>query len=212
MAEADALMSTEFAGMITKEELGTRIRLVRKERGLTLKELERVSGFSATHISEIERGKTSPTIGALVRISSALGKDTSYFLEEEQLNEVAVVRRDERQPLPEVVAKVKGEYLTPGIPGGRLNAYMITLEPGDQREIMYAAHAGEEGVFVIEGRLEVRVGDRVFLAGEGDTVHYPSDRPHGFRNVGQGSARILLISTKRVREKSSSSGTTGRVF
>ena len=63
--------------MMTKEQLGTRIRSVRKERGLTLKELERVSGFSATHISEIERGKTSPTIGALVRISNALGKDTS---------------------------------------------------------------------------------------------------------------------------------------
>ena len=198
--------------MITKEELGSRIRSVRKERGLTLKELERVSGFSATHISEIERGKTSPTIGALVRISHSLGKDTSFFLEEEQLNEVAIVRRDERQPLPEVAAKVRGEYLTPGIPGGRLNAYMITLEPGDVRDIVYSAHPGEEGVFVIEGRIEVKVGDRLFQAAKGDTVHYPSDRSHGFRNVGDSEAQLLLISTKRLREKASSSGTTGRVF
>ncbi len=99
--------------MITKEDLGNRIRLVRKQRTFTLKDLERVSGFSATHISEIERGKTSPTIGALVKIAKALGKETSYFLEEEQLSEIAVVRRNERQALPEEMVKVHGEYLTP---------------------------------------------------------------------------------------------------
>jgi transcriptional regulator with XRE-family HTH domain len=198
--------------MMTKEQLGTRIRSIRKERGLTLKELERVSGFSATHISEIERGKTSPTIGALIKISTALGKDTSYFLEEEQLSEVAVVRRDERQPLPEGAAKVRGEYLTPGIPGGRLNAYMLYLEPGDARNIIYSPHAGEEGVFVVAGRIEMRVGTQVIEAGPGDVVHYPSDRDHGFRNIGETPAQLLLVSTKRLREKHSSSGTTGRVF
>lgn len=198
--------------MMTKEQLGTRLRAVRKERGLTLKELERVSGFSATHISEIERGKTSPTIGALIRISHALGKDTSFFLEEEQLSEVAVVRRDERQPLPESVAKVKGEYLTPGIPGGRLNAYMITLEPGDSRDVVYAPHGGEEGALILSGRVEIRVGDRVFDAEGGDVVHYPCDRQHGLRNLGEEEAQVLLVSTKRLREKQSSSGSTGRVF
>jgi len=198
--------------MITKDELGVRIRNVRKERGLTLKELERVSGFSATHISEIERGKTSPTIGALVRISQALGKDTSFFLEEEQLNEIAVVRRDDRQPLPPVVAKVKGEYLTPGIPGGRLNAYMIYLDAGDSKEVLYEAHAGEEGVLVVAGRVEALIGGRVITMDVGDAVQYPADRPHGFRNLSREEAKLLLVSTKRVREKASSSGTTGRIF
>lgn len=198
--------------MMTKEQLGTRLRSVRKECGLTLKELERVSGFSATHISEIERGKTSPTIGALIRISQALGKDTSFFLEEEQLNEVAVVRRDERKRLPEQAAKVKGEYLTPGIPGGRLNAYMLYLEPHEDRDVVYAPHAGEEGIFLVSGEVEVKVGDRTFRMDSGDTLHYPSDRPHGLRNLGTDRATLLVVSTKRLREKHSSSGTTGRVF
>jgi len=198
--------------MMTKEQLGIRLRAVRKERGLTLKELERVSGFSSTHISEIERGKTSPTIGALIRISHALGKDTSFFLEEEQLNEVAIVRRDERQPLPEAAAKVKGEYLTPGIPGGRLNAYMIHLDPGDSRDVVYAPHGGEEGIMVLSGQVQIRVGDRVFDAEGGDVIHYPCDRKHGLRNLGVEEAQVLLVSTKRLREKHSSSGTTGRLF
>lgn len=194
--------------MMTKEQLGTRIRAARKERGLTLKELEQISGFSATHISEIERGKTSPTIGALIRISDALERDTSYFLEEEHLSEIAVVRRDEREPLPQDTAKVPGEYLTPGIPGGRLNAYMLSLEPGQNRDVSYGAHPGEEGVLVIAGKVEVKIGDRLFQMDTGDTIHYPSDRIHGFRNIGDSGAELLLVSTKRVREKNSSSGTT----
>jgi len=197
--------------MITKEDLGLRIRDVRKQRGMTLKELERASGFSATHISEIERGKTSPTIGALVRIAGALAKEASYFLEEEQLSEVAFVRRDERLPLPKDEAKVEGEYLTPGIPGGRLNAYMLYLDPG-QGEVAYTAHSGEEGAYVVQGSLEYRVAEKVFRLEKGDAIHYPSDREHGFRNVGTEQAQVLFVSTKRVRKNKSSSGSTGKVF
>jgi len=50
--------------MPTKEEVGQRVRLARFRRDMTLKEVANRSGMSATHISEIERGKTSPTIGA----------------------------------------------------------------------------------------------------------------------------------------------------
>ena len=197
--------------MISKEELGSRIRAIRKERGLTLKELEKISGFSATHISEIERGKTSPTIGALVRIAQALGKETSFFLEEEQLSDVAVVRRDERQPIPVEEIQVRGEYLTPGIPGGRLNAYMVHLEPGGA-EGVYPAHNGEEGLYVLSGIIDCRVGDRILRMKAGDAVHYPCDRPHGFRNAGETKAQAIFLSTRRLRKDKSSSGATGRIF
>jgi len=198
--------------MISREDLGSRIRTVRKEQGMTLKELERRSGFSATHISEIERGKTSPTIGALIRVAGALEKDASFFLEEEHLSEVAFVRRDARHPLPKEESQVRGEYLTPGIPGGRLNAYMLYLEPGGDRDVIYDSHAGEEGAYLLEGDLEYQVGTRTFRLGQGDAIHHACDRPHGFRNVGGGSARILVVSTRRIRRNNSSSGTTGRAF
>lgn len=198
--------------MISKEDLGSRIRATRKQLGLTLKELEATSGFSATHISEIERGKTSPTIGALVRIAAALHKDASYFLEEEQLSEVAFVRRDERTPIPDGLSQVSGEYLTPGIPGGRLNAYMLQLQPGEVRDAVYEAHSGEEAVYVLDGRVEYVVGETTYELGCGDAIHYPSDRPHGFKNVGGETAQILIVSTKRLRRHASSSGATGRMF
>jgi transcriptional regulator with XRE-family HTH domain len=198
--------------MISKTELGARLRTARKSADMTLKELEAASGFSATHISEIERGKTSPTIGALVRIARALRRDTSYFLEEEQLSEVAVVRRGERQPLPEEAVGVRGEYLTPGIPGGRLNAYMVLLGPGDRDEITFAGHPGEEGVYVLSGDVEFRVGELRYRMGIGDALHYPSEQEHGIRNLGEDGAQIIFVSTKRVRWHNTYTGSSGRVF
>jgi quercetin dioxygenase-like cupin family protein len=108
------------------------------------------------------------------------------------------------------VARVKGEYLTPGITGGRLNAYMLDLDPGDSREIEYDGHGGEEGVYVLAGRVRYRVGDREYTMSEGDALHYPADRPHGMQNVGEGPAKLLMVSTKRVRRGRSSNGATGR--
>ena len=61
--------------------LGKRLRRIRQERGLTLKQIEAKVGVSATHVSEIERGNTSPTIRALERIASALGVAPSYLID-----------------------------------------------------------------------------------------------------------------------------------
>ena len=198
--------------MLSKEDLGERIRKVRRENSLTLKDLESASGFSATHISEIERGKTSPTIGVLVRLAEALGKEPSFFLEEVQLKEVAMVPHGERSPIPRDLSHIPGEYLTPGIPGGRLNAYMLYLDVGEGQPSgmeSYSAHPGEEGAFLVKGKVEATVGDRTFLMEAGDVLHYPSDRPHGFRNMGDTRAELMLVSTKRVQKRGSTSGATG---
>jgi transcriptional regulator with XRE-family HTH domain len=67
--------------MPTKQQLGERIKRFRLERNLTLKDVEVKAKVSATHVSEIERGMTSPTVGALTKIARALGTEPSYFLQ-----------------------------------------------------------------------------------------------------------------------------------
>ena len=109
--------------MLDKAELGRRVKLERLAKGMTLKQVADASGMSPTHISEIERGRTSPTVGALLRIARALGKSATYFVEEEELPCVSVVRRHERahHVITEGDTSVAGiDFLTTGIPAGRL--------------------------------------------------------------------------------------------
>ena len=66
---------------LNRATLGRRIRTIRIEKELTLKQIEAMVGISATHVSEIERGRTSPTVGALARIAEALGVRPSHLID-----------------------------------------------------------------------------------------------------------------------------------
>ena len=63
--------------METRNEIGSRIKQFRLAKGLTLKDIELRAKVSATHVSEIERGMTSPTVGALAKIERFRTRPTS---------------------------------------------------------------------------------------------------------------------------------------
>src|SRR5580765_4777324 len=85
---------------LSAHELGRRIKMLRIERGLTLKDLEERGDISATHVSEIERGKASPTVGALGRIARALGVRPATLVEPRTLPLVTVMRAADRERQP----------------------------------------------------------------------------------------------------------------
>ncbi len=178
-------------------ELGQRIKRVRKSRGMTLKEVEASSKVSATHISEIERGKTSPTVGALSRIAGALGKDTSFFLESRNLEEVSRIRFEERERSP--LSSTSGHYqpLTQGIPGGHLQIYKIHLDSGSELHFTASRAAGEVTVLCERGKLLFMTGDEEFRINDGDSLHFTEAQEHRLANAGKDGVDFILVSTRR---------------
>ena len=120
--------------MPTKEELGRRLRTARFERNLTLKEVASRCGMSATHISEVERGKTSPTIGALQRIAEALGENPSYFVRADPPPQVRLTKREARCAFyvtDSAGAPMLTRVISPGIPNGYLQLFTKQTPPGE---------------------------------------------------------------------------------
>src|SRR5206468_12514557 len=105
-------------------ELGRRIKLLRVGRGLTLKDLEERGGISATHVSEIERGKASPTVRALARIARALGLRPATLVEPHMLPEVAVTRAAERHARRVQWGSAILEAVAEPVQGGTLGAQL----------------------------------------------------------------------------------------
>ena len=169
--------------MISKEEIGRRIKKVREEQHLTLKNVEAKAGISATHISEIERGKTSPTIGALMRIADALGKDPAYFIEEEELKDVSFIALEDRKSTELTRAGGIKEMLTNSIPSGKINAQLITLQAESSPEYRMHKHEGDESVLVLQGKVGFKIEDKVYELVEGDSLYYISDQEHGYCNL-----------------------------
>ena len=171
--------------------VGIRIKRARTARGMTLKMVEAACGVSATHVSEIERGETTPTIGALLRIAGALGRSASYFLEEAELADVSLVSVANR--VRESRAGSAGvERLTASVPGGSLQASRITLLPGKSHRAQRHTHDGAEAVLVLSGRVRVDVADEAHELGPGDCLHFDAGRPHAYTNARRDAEAVLV--------------------
>ncbi len=181
--------------MLTKRELGRRLRRTRFERGLTLKDVAARCGMSATHISEVERGKTSPTIGALQRISKALGEEPSYFVREDFLPKFAVSRAAERGDF--FAADKEGRPLTagvlsPGLPGGTLQIFGTHIAPGEK--INVHPMIGEIVVICMLGMVRITAGSgESHVLREGDTIQMRLDEGYERENVGEDDAELLAF-------------------
>jgi len=184
--------------MISKAEIGRRIKKVREEKHLTLKNVEAKAGISATHISEIERGKTSPTVGALIRIAEALGKDPAYFIEDEELEDVSFVALEDRRR--EELERASGyiEKLTNSIPSGRINAQLITLSPFSGEEVKLHSHEGDEAALILKGSVRFHIGGKVYELSEGDSIYFKAEEEHGYSNMSaEEEATMIWVSSER---------------
>lgn len=169
--------------------LGGRLRGLRESRGKVLKEIEQQSGISAAHVSEIERGKTSPTISVLERLAKCLGVSTSYLLDLPPIDRLRVVSPPERRVLRDDQQNSQVERLSETWSGGELVLHRVRLEPG-------AIFAGENPpsediIFVLRGSVGVRIGQDWEYLGDGDVLHLKTREPLRVTNSGPDQAEIF---------------------
>ena len=179
------------------EELGRRIRKLRTEHRMTLKQVENDSGLSATHLSEIERGRTSPTIGALMRIARTLEKHPSFFIEAQELSDVARVLRHEARAWglsPGVTARA----LTPGIPGGELFAYLLEFRaaPPSEWRLPSQTQPADALYLVTRGTIEMRFGERTLALSSGDAAQASLSTAHHLRALSGEATELLALLTR----------------
>lgn len=182
--------------------IGTKLRLTRAERRLTIQQLAQKAGISAGLLSQIERGKSNPSVKTLLRLKVALGVNFWGLLEEEHAadtdtqpgfaTEVDYVRRKENR-LRLVVGKSRmvKDLLSPRRDNSLL-FMVIALPPGGQSEDVVIGK-GEKGGMVIEGKLLLTVGDASFELEEGDSFQFPSSLMHSIRNPSNETTKLLWI-------------------
>lgn len=180
--------------MPTKVEVGRRVRLARFRRDMTLKEVARKSGMSATHISEIERGKTSPTIGALQRIANALEERSAHFVEEHDVPDVVLTKKGERS---ECYASdddgrvIRVEKLTGTSPWSTMVVLRKLSEPGEVFE--RTPRVGEIVVICVKGMVRITIGDESHVLRDGDTIQFPADIGYRAENIGESTSETIGI-------------------
>ena len=180
--------------MPTKEEVGRRVRLARFRRELTLKEVAARSGMSATHISEIERGKTSPTIGALQRIAKALEERPAHFVEEHTVPRAILTRKSERLQdyrCDEEHCVIDMERLTANPPWGMLTVIRKVAKPGEE---MHRPPTMGEAVFhCVRGMVRYTVKGESHVLRDGDSIQFLLDEGYHVANIGEENSEVVAF-------------------
>ena len=176
-------------------DIGARLQMVRKSKGLSQRELAKRVGVTNSTISLIEQNKVSPSVGSLKKVLDGIPISLAGFftLDIPSDGDSVFYRADE---LPDLGSDAIRYFLVGQRRAQRQMCILREVMPAgsDTGEAMLA-HDGEEGGVVVQGRVEVTVGDAVQVLGPGDAYYFESRRPHRFRNVGDEEAVIVSAST-----------------
>jgi len=169
----------------TKEiPVGEKIKVLRDQRGLSLKDVADRTGFSTALLSQMESHLVSPSLGTLIKLSKALEVKVGDFFGEIHEEPFAIVRKDERKTVSQFASKegVKYGYGYESLGFEKKNRHMepfiVTLEPATIKTSKTSTHDGEEFIYVLEGEMEVILGNHKDVLSPGDSIYYDSTIPH----------------------------------
>jgi transcriptional regulator with XRE-family HTH domain len=179
--------------IVENERLGNRIRRLRISKGMNLTAFAKKIGKTPSYLSQVERGMASPSIMALREIAKALNVPMFYFLIDDKKQSV-IVRKNERKVLEFPKSHLTYELLSPDV-SQRIQMIKTRIEVGASSCSKPLSHEGEECTLVIEGKMEIKIGDEIFLLGEGDSIYYLASIPHKITSTGKEALVIISAIT-----------------
>ena len=174
--------------------IGRRMRALRDARALSLDALAERSGVGRSTISLIERGQSSPTATVLDKLSAALGVTVASLFEAPPPEAPSTLAREADQPLwTDPASGYVRRNVSPAFPSP-IQLVDVCFPPGQR--VAYDTGARDvdvhQQVWMIEGAMELTVGDETWRLQAGDCLAMRLDRPIAYRNPGKTPARYLV--------------------
>lgn len=164
--------------------IGEKIKKLRLENNIDLPKLAELTGFSAALLSQMENHLISPPLSSLGRIAQALGVEMGHFFGSSSAVDFTIVRRNERRPISRVASKQGVNYgysyesLAYEQQNRHMEPFLVTLEPATVKNRNAYSHEGEEFIFVLEGKMEITLGEHTDVLEPGDSIYFNSLIPH----------------------------------
>jgi transcriptional regulator with XRE-family HTH domain len=179
---------------ITKA-IGERIRKTRQSQNLTLKEISKRSGLSVSMISKIENSQVFPPLSTYAKISSCLGLSIGELIvnSAQQSDSISIVRSHERMVISHGL--YIGSPLAFRKSDKKMEPFLLSYPVGKKINQLYQ-HDYEEMIFVLEGCIEFRYGEQIFVLEKGDCAYYDGRFPHAARSLTLEGAQALVVQSR----------------
>ena len=190
---------SEGTGKDPEVPVGEHIRAFREKHGMTVQQFAERTGFSAALLAQIENRMVSPSLGTLVKIANSFGTTVSSFIGGKEEREFSIVRKEDRTTVSRVGLKDGGkstyiyESLGAGKAGRKMEPFLVRLQPLSEPPAARSMHDGEEFLYVLSGRVTIRLGPLSDVLEEGDSIYYNSTIPHHVHSADEREALILAV-------------------
>jgi transcriptional regulator with XRE-family HTH domain len=180
-------------------KIGERIRGLRIAKGLSIADVSKQSGIAESTIYSIEGHMVSPPLGNLVSLAKVFGISVGDFFGDSGDSPYCIVRSDSRKTVSRFNSTdgTSGGYSYESLGQQKKNRHMepflVTLTPTESPQVEPNQHIGEEILFVLEGKVDVRLLDQIETLNPGDSIYYDSTMPHVVSCHGKEPATILAV-------------------
>lgn len=181
--------------MLIEAEIGKRIKVCRHQKNLTLQELADKTGYSKGYLSKVEKSDKAPPVSTLSTIARELDVTVASFLGEGPQNDkICVVRKFERTLMASTGEEFGYAYeaLANAYPHKHMEPFVLSYPSKDAFKYRFQ-HDGEEMLFVLQGEMRFKYGDREFVLEEGDCVYFDSSILHTGEPVGDEPLKTLIV-------------------
>lgn len=176
--------------------VGQRIRDLRRSRKLSLETIAARTDLSIGFLSQIERGLSSPSLRVLATIADVLGVGIAGLFGAKETagtgSNAIVTREQQRAELNLWRTGISKQLLSPSGSDGRLNLFLVHMEPNGSTGDELYTHDGEEAGLVLEGEMKLTVDAESWTLRTGDSFRFASRRPHRFSNPSDKAKAVVL--------------------
>ncbi|HHT39487.1 MAG: cupin domain-containing protein [Acholeplasmatales bacterium] len=174
-------------------DIGSKIKQLRLENGLTQQELANRLELTKGYISQIERNISSPSMETFFSLLDVLGTNPGDFFDTNLDDQVVHGKEDffiqENEALKHVIS-----WIVPNALKYEMEPIIIEIEPGGQSSFDNP-HAGEEFGYLLEGEIILVLNKKRYIIKKGESFYYLANKEHYLINASDKVAKVLWVST-----------------
>jgi transcriptional regulator with XRE-family HTH domain len=167
------------------EAVGPRLRALRQRGDTTLSQLSETTGISVSTLSRLESGQRKPTLELLLPLARAHGVSLDEL--------VAAPTSEDPRVQAEPIVRHGRTFVPLTRQAGGLQAYKVVFPAGEDEEVELATHEGYEWLYVLSGRLRLRIGEHDLRIGPGEAAEFDTRLPHAVTNGGKREVEVLML-------------------
>lgn len=176
--------------------IGGKIRTLRKQKGLTLKEVAEKTNLSISFLSQVEHSKSSTTLESLKKIAEAFEVNPSFFFTEEAAisKSKSSIKRSTLHENNLSTTQFIYKDLSGNLDNQLFNPILVTLNPGESKGKPFS-HQGQEFLYILEGTLTITLEDEEYTLNPSDCIHFVSTMRHYWFNRTDSVVKFLCVSS-----------------